>query len=292
MLSVDMLEKCSTIQEALEKLQRDEAMMPIAGGTDLLVKLRGGILPEHSRLLDISCLSEMRGIHAGESLVRIGALTPHQIVAENEIIRRYYPGLAAACGKVGSLQIRNHASIGGNIANASPAADSVPVLAALDARLCCESLESDGSKRRRITGVEEYLRDKAGGRLPGRELITEICLDMPAQGDTCVYYKVGGRKSLAIAICSCAVARKNGAYQIAFGSMSQYVERLTEVEKYVNEHKRYSQKEMLAVLRQCLTPISDVRASAQYRILTAANILGILLEECGEEVIWDNGASC
>ena len=117
-----------TLREALALL-RDEPLVPLAGCTDVYVGLNFGTQPP-GRYLDLSGLRELRGLRrgAGGALV-IGAMTTFAELARNPLVRRHAPTLAAAARQIGGAQIQNRATLGGNIANASPAADGVPVLA-------------------------------------------------------------------------------------------------------------------------------------------------------------------
>src|SRR5437879_3152700 len=125
----------TSLMEALDRLtQNDGAWKPCAGGTDLMVLLEAGKLP-HKNYVDIWNLKELRGIEVSDDRVTLGALTTYTEIQNHEALREEFPMLCQAASETGGLAIQNRGTLGGNIANASPAADSPPALLAYDAEL-------------------------------------------------------------------------------------------------------------------------------------------------------------
>ncbi len=204
-----------TLREASEFLREHaEHARVIAGGTDVLVQLRRR--PERGRtdglrwLVDISRIPGLAGVSSASGTIRIGALTTHEEIARNPIIRKGAPLLAEACASVGSPQIRARGTIGGNIMNASPAADTIPALVALSARVRLSDL--GGTRDILITDIfEGPYRNSAQ---PG-EVLVEVYFD--ALPPTCrsAFVKLGRREALAIARLSCAVViERDGAGRV------------------------------------------------------------------------------
>src|SRR5256714_6607398 len=133
-----------SLSEALDVLAKDDGKwQPFAGGTDLMVLLESGKLP-HKNYLNIWNLNELRGIEISNEHVTLGALTTYTEVQANEILRREFPMLCQAASETGGLAIQNRGTLGGNIANASPAGDSPPALLVYDAEL--ELVSASGSR--------------------------------------------------------------------------------------------------------------------------------------------------
>jgi carbon-monoxide dehydrogenase medium subunit/xanthine dehydrogenase FAD-binding subunit len=196
----------------------------IAGGTDLLIAVRRGqwppagsrgaeeqgavpidnLSPERTRawVVDVSCLQELRGIRDHEGLiVSIGAACTHTQVAESTEIKRFAPMLAVASESVGSVQIRNRGTIGGNIMNASPAADTLPALVALDARAVLVSPSGT-----RELAVAELVTGPYRTCAREDEILARVEFQKLPQGARMAFTKLGRRSSMAIARLSCAVA--------------------------------------------------------------------------------------
>src|SRR5262245_9798196 len=123
-----------SLREALRQLRDEPALVPAAGCTDLYVALNFGTL-EARRFLNLWRLRELRGIRRQDGALRIGALTTYSELQRSPLVNRDLPMLVAAAREIGGVQIQNRGTIGGNIANASPAGDTLPVLAAADARV-------------------------------------------------------------------------------------------------------------------------------------------------------------
>ena len=179
--------KPESLQQALEYLNQYNAKVkPYAGGTDLMVQLREGSsrLKDVEYLMDLQDIAELRGIEVKDDCISIGAMTSHTQVNESEVLRRYVP--------VGSTQIRNKGTVGGNICNASPAADTLSPFVSLNARLTVVSV--DGAREVMVKDAME----KAGKlKLAANEMVTRIVIDR-LDGYETAFIKLGRRKALAI----------------------------------------------------------------------------------------------
>lgn len=250
-----------SLTHALELL-RDEPRTPLAGTTDLFVELNFGTLkPRH--FLDIWPLDELREItEQGEMLV-LGALASFTSLIGSPLVQRRLPMLVEAARLVGGIQIQNRGTLGGNIANASPAGDSLPVLAAADAVLLLRS----HSGERRVPFNEFYTGYRKSVLRPD-ELIVAVLVP-PVEG-TQFFRKVGTRAALAISKVVMAAVR-GPTPRIAFGSVAPTVIRARRTEAALAGGE--SLEAALAVLSEELAPIDDLRSTASYRRQVAANLV-------------------
>ncbi len=209
-----------SLSEALTIVASDGgAWRPFAGGTDLMVLLEAGKLP-HKNYLNIWNLSELRGIEVSDAYVSLGALTTYTEVHNHEILRAEFPMLCQAAKETGGIAIQNRGTLGGNIVNASPAADSPPALLAYDAEL--ELVSKHGERR------VPYLKFHTGYKqmdIRPDELLRAIRLPRAANRLTHYYRKVGTRKAQAISkVCFAAVGSMNDgkieSVRIALGSIA------------------------------------------------------------------------
>jgi CO/xanthine dehydrogenase FAD-binding subunit len=187
--------KVSSIEQLLQKIDEPEARI-LCGGTDLLVKMRSKLIRPRL-LLDISEIEELRGIREGNGEIEIGAaVTEGEIIASKGIVERL-PLLVTALLQLGSVQIRNRGTLGGNLVNASPAADSAIPLLLYDAAVILQSRSGE----RRVS-VEEFLRGPGKTALVPGELLRAIVIPIPSEKFSPFLHKVGRRKALTIAIAS------------------------------------------------------------------------------------------
>lgn len=186
--------RVSTLEEALQACKAANGpVLYFAGGTDILVKAREAECYADRHVIDIYGVEELRGVSDEDSQLKIGALTTHTQIAENPLIRQYARILSLASATVGSLQIRNHATIGGNIGNASPAADSFAALTLLDAEVEINRL---GEVRREKIG--EVIARPYRTTLSDRDVITRVIVKKLPAGTVSDFYKLGRRRALAI----------------------------------------------------------------------------------------------
>lgn len=252
-----------------------EGARPFAGGTDLMVELEAGTL-RGRRFVNLWPLAELRGVTPGADRLRIGALTTYTDLLASDVIHREYPMLAAAARETGSVAIQNRGTLGGNLANASPAADSPPVLLAYGAEV-----ELWSETGRRVVPYETFHRGYKQTALREGELIASVLLPRRGAGPDGAwrerFRKVGARRAQAIAKLSlAAVARVEGGVlrqlRLAFGSMGPVPLRCRRMEAAILAGHPPPLDE--------LTPVDDLRSTAAYRLRVARNLLETFLREC------------
>lgn len=259
-----------TVAEAVEMLRAQGPLVPLAGCTDVYVGLNFGTLAA-TRFMDVWPLRELRGIGEMDGGVRIGALTTHTDLATSPLIAERLPMLAAACREVGGVQIQNRGTLGGNVANASPAGDTLPVLAAADAVVVLRSV--DGERRIPINAF--YTGYRASHMRPD-ELI--VAIEVPRVDGAQWLRKVGTRAAQAISKVVMAAVRGDRP-RIALGSVAATVVRLPRTEDALAAGA--SLDEAREVLMDEIHPIDDIRSTADYRRRVAANLLARWWAESG-----------
>ena len=254
--------------------------MPIAGGTDVMVLYAAGKLPAR-KLVSIAKLPELIGIEATGGEVRIGASCTYSEVRNHELIAREFPLLALAARWTGSIANQNRGTLGGNIANASPAADSLPALLVYEADLILISARGE----RRVPYVSFHTGYKQMQLAPD-ELIRSICLKRGFSGYVHHGRKVGARNAQAISkVCIAALGRLNGSsvvdVRIALGSVAPIPLRLKNVEEAATGKAVDPALIRLAqnITRTAIQPIDDIRSTARYRSAVAANLVGEFFEQ-------------
>jgi CO/xanthine dehydrogenase FAD-binding subunit len=264
-----------SLSEALDVLAKDDGeWQPFAGGTDLMVLLEAGKLP-HKNYLNIWNLSELRGIEINDSQVTLGALTTYTEIQEQETLRAEFPMLCQAASETGGLAIQNRGTIGGNIVNASPAADSPPALLVYDAEL--EIVSIKGS---RTIPYHSFHTGYKQMDIRPDELLRAVRLPRVAKGSTHYYRKVGTRKAQAISkICFAGRARMDADLiadvRIALGSVAPIPIRCMRTEsvlrnKAINSDTIAAAK---AALTNEISPIDDLRSTRDYRLRVSLNLL-------------------
>jgi CO/xanthine dehydrogenase FAD-binding subunit len=247
---------------------------PFAGGTDLMVLLEAGKLP-HKNYLNIWNFAELRGIEVTDSQVTLGALTTYTEIQEHETLRAEFPMLCQAASETGGLAIQNRGTLGGNIVNASPAADSPPALLAYDAEL--EFVSATGS---RTIPYHSFHTGYKQMDMRGEELLRAIRLPRTSKGLSHYYRKVGTRKAQAISkICFAGAARMDGDQiadiRIALGSVAPIPIRCLQTENALRN--QIVNPDALAAARSALTaeiaPIDDLRSTRSYRLRVSLNLL-------------------
>lgn len=258
----------------LEKWGPDAAV--IAGGTDLVVQLKDKVTSPKA-LIDIGHVPELCGIKETEGCdVWIGALSTHAEIASSTIVKEAAPLLAHACALVGSPQIRNRGTIGGNISTASPAGDTIPALYVLEA-----SVEILGPKGKRVVPVESFFQGPKKSALAPCEIVLGVKFPKLGKDHVSFFRKLGQRKSLAISIVSVAFAgrcQEPGLFtgvRIALGAVAPTVVRARTVENAICNMKldpKSLEYVSRLAFRDCV-PITDVRGSEGYRQMMACNLL-------------------
>lgn len=251
-----------TLAEALQTLQTEPALRVIAGGTDVYPSL--GEAAARAELLDITGLSDLRGVHCGPDGLHIGALASWTDVQRADLPPGYR-ALQQAGREVGSAQIQNAGTVAGNVVNASPAADGTVALMALDALV--DIAGPAGNRRVPLAGFVTGVRKVA--LAPG-ELVTGLHLP-PVRGRS-EFLKLGARKYLVISIAMVAVHVETGSdgaitrAAVAVGACSPVARRLPALEAALVGARLDDLAQVVrAGLIEGLAPISDVRAGADYR---------------------------
>jgi CO/xanthine dehydrogenase FAD-binding subunit len=259
------LERPRSLKAALSMLARDPGLTPIAGCTDIYVLMQFGALTER-RFIDLWPLDELRGIAVHGDTLRIGALTTYTEMIASPIVNRRLPMLVAAAREIGGAQIQNRGTLGGNVANASPAGDTLPVLAAADARVV---LRSDRGQRT-VPFESFYTGYRASVRQPA-ELIAAI--EFPPVRGRQWWRKVGTRRAQAISKIMIAAVRgaKGAEVRVAFGSVGPTVILAKKAAAIL--HYGGSIADAQAALLTEMTPIDDIRSTRGYRTAVAANLL-------------------
>src|SRR6202051_887498 len=258
--------------------------LPIAGGTDVMVQYAAGKLPAR-KLVSIWNLPELRRIEVTAGEVRIGAGCTYTDLCRHEIIGREFPILRSAARWTGGIANQNRGTIGGNIVNASPAADSLPALLVYDAELILVSVR--GERRLPYAGFHTGYKKTL---LAADELVQSVCLPRRFVGYFSHARKVGARNAQAISkVCIAALGRiADGAVEdirIALGSVAPVPLRLTETEKIMRGRKIDSALLLLArkTANAEIRPIDDIRSTAKYRAAVAGNLVLEFLDRLRSE---------
>jgi CO/xanthine dehydrogenase FAD-binding subunit len=268
------LRRAASLGEALSWMASDGGVWrPFAGGTDLMVLLEAGKL-DHHRFLDLWGLAELRGIRVDDDGVTLGALTTYTDVRRHPVLQAEFPLLCRAAAETGGIATQNRGTIGGNIANASPAADTPPALLAHDAEL--ELLSVRGTRRvpygRFHTGYKKM--DLAPDEIIGRVRLPR------RRGWVETYRKVGTRRAQAISkVCVAAAARLDdgviGDVRIALGGVAPTVVRAEAAEASLRGEWLTPDAIARAAghLAAAIAPIDDIRSTARYRSAVARDIV-------------------
>ncbi len=193
------------LQYALEILDDEENIKVLAGGTDFLVDMKEeeDFLAGCSGILDLTDIEELKGIEQRDDHVEIGALVTHRELVRSDIIQEHYPALAQAARTIGSTQIRNRGTIGGNICNAAACADTFGPLVAFEADVELESLAGT-----RVMPAGEFVEWPYQTKLRDDELLTRFRLPLPEAGTFSSFQKIGRRQAVAITRVSLALAAR------------------------------------------------------------------------------------
>lgn len=252
----------SSVDEALRMLRDDRPLAPLAGCTDLYVLLQFGTLRAR-RFLDLWPLEELRRIRLRGDVLEIGALATYTSIIRSPDVQRRLPILAAASREIGGVQIQNRGTLGGNIANGSPAGDTLPVLAMAEAVLVLRSATGE----RRVP-FNEFYTGYRESVLREDELI--VAIEVPPIDGVQWFRKVGTRAAQAISKVVIAALR-SGRPRIAIGSVAPTVLRVPRTEEALAGGA--SIDEAARVLEEEISPIDDIRSTAEYRRRVTSNLL-------------------
>lgn len=279
------LEAVRDLSDVLDRLAREPGRWKLlAGGTDLMVLLEAGKLP-HRNFLSVWNLPELRGIEVAPDAVTIGAATTYTELRLNETLLREFPLLCQAASETGAIATQNRGTIGGNIANASPAADSPPALLVYDAEI--ELVSARGARWRPLQGFYSGYKQMD---LRSDELVRRIRLPRGRKSWRHRYRKVGTRRAQAISkVCFAGSARveqgRIADIRLAFGSVAPIVLRPVETERFLRGEKISAAVARAAAekLAQEVTPIDDMRSTAKYRRRVAQNLFLEFIEMLSSE---------
>jgi CO/xanthine dehydrogenase FAD-binding subunit len=270
-----------TLTDAYAALaERPNELKVIAGGTDLMVLINAHQLRDQE-FLDIWAIDELRGITVEGEFIRIGALTTYTHIIRSSLVQQYAPSLTAASRTIGAIQIQNRGTLGGNIVNASPAADSLPVLAAYDAQF-----ELGSARGTRMVSVNEFYTGYRKTVLEPDELVLAVRLPKLADSERDFFWKVGTRRAQAISktVVAARLKANNGVIEsiaIGIGSVAPTVIRARLTEDLLNGSRVTSDRiqEARHSIGAEISPITDLRSNEHYRRVVSGNVLAKLLRQ-------------
>jgi CO/xanthine dehydrogenase FAD-binding subunit len=264
-LSTRTLLQPRSLTDALKMLRDEGPLVPMAGCTDLYVSLNFGTLKD-TRFLNLWGLDGLRKIEVRGDVLAIGALATYTDLIGSPLVRKRIPMLAAAAREVGGVQIQNRGTLGGNVANGSPAGDTLPVLAAADASVVLRS----AIETRRVPFTAFYTGYRQSVRRAG-ELIDGF--EIPAIRGAQWFRKVGTRAAQAISkvVMAGVASSADGSVRIAFGSVAPTVVRATRTEAALAAGATLEDAQR--TLLEEIAPIDDIRSTAEYRRQVASNLL-------------------
>jgi len=299
------IETPATIAEAYATLAgstAEDPITPIAGGTDVMVRITGEIGEPPARMIDLSRLAELRGIAIVGDAVVLGALTTYTGIRRSGVCREHVPALVEAAATIGAAQIQNRGTIGGNAANASPAGDTLPVLLALDASFVLGSPRGE-----RTVSADEFWVAYRRTALAPDELILRVRIPL-ARGRESRFRKIGTRRAQAISKVVLALSWRDGAagpgaagavggsgsagsahngawrdVRLALGSVADRPIRARHAEAVLEGAAPTPETADAAAeaLAAEIQPIDDVRSTADYRRVVAARSLHRLIRDAG-----------
>ena len=279
-----------TLAEAYDLLAGGDGWQPVAGGTDLMVQIAGELVDPPERVLDLWRLDELRGINLGGRELVLGALTTYTEIRRSPLCAKVLPALVEAAATIGAAQIQNRGTIGGNIVNASPAGDTLPIFLATDARIVLGSARGD----REVAASDFWTGYRTTVRMPD-ELLIRVHIPLPL-GRQVRFRKVGTRRAQAISKVVMALAwRPNeverpdsdpspwGDVRLALGSVAERPIRAPRTEAALEgaAPTLETADRAAATLADEIHPIDDVRSTAEYRRTVAARVLHRLIREAG-----------
>lgn len=266
------------------KAEHPEAQF-VAGGTDIMVCLREGIQSPNA-LISFRNIEELRGIEVGASC-RIGGATRLADLLASDALGERYPALASAAARVGSAQIRNVATVGGNLCNASPCADLAPPLLVYEATVRLERVNQHGAREARDMPLAEFFVTPRCTRIEPGEVMTAILLDAQPQGARSAFVKKSRVRMDLAQVSVAALVVMDGSrcarVRLAAGAVAPRPLRLRGVEALLEGQEPTPARlaEARALASEEVSPISDIRAGADYR----RTVTGVLVERTLRELV-------
>jgi CO/xanthine dehydrogenase FAD-binding subunit len=270
---------------AAYRLLAEAAYRPISGGTDVLVALSGGLGAPPERLLDLWRLDELRGIALDGDALIFGALTTYAEIRRSAVCRDLLPAFVEAAATIGAAQIQNRGTLGGNIANASPAGDMLPVLLATDAVIVAGSVRGE-----RSIPAASFWTGYRQTALAGDEIVVRIRIPLVADRQV-RFRKIGTRRAqaiskvvIALSWVSAAPAEPWRSVRLGLGSVAERPIRATATEAFLEGRLPTSDTANTASVRVAaeIEPINDVRSTADYRRAVTGRVLYRLIREAGD----------
>lgn len=271
----------SSLKELFMLLGQHPQAIPMAGGTDLLVRLRGQTAPDDRPLLFLEKVADLRGFRMEGKNLSIGAAETFSRIIADPLVLKHAPMLAVAAEYIGGPALRNMASIGGNICTASPAGDSLLPLYLHEA-----TIEIASSSGMRSLPISTFITGPARNALSTGEIVTKILLPTSDCFPLYHFEKIGLRRSMAIAVASFAgrvrMATDGTVAEARFvwGSVAPTIMRFPALEQHLMGARLDSTTICRAaeIVRSGISPIDDIRATADYRRSVAVNLLIRFLE--------------
>lgn len=280
MINCDKYHLAKNVEDALQALaEAPESARILAGGTDLLLDIQQGRHPPIHTLVDITNIAEMTVLEIRQDEVFVGAGVPHNKIVNSPIIQEHAQALEEACGLIGGPQVRNVATLGGNVGHALPAADGTIALMALGARAEIASLDG-----RRVVALAELFKGPGESTLdPKKEMLVGFYLPLRKEGQGSAFNRVMRPQGVAIAILNCAVWLQVESdviedIRISIGPSGPTPRRMEKAEKVLRNHQpthELIQQAYQAVLDEASLRTSRHRATSDYR----KEIARVLLED-------------
>jgi len=269
--------KPKNLNEAILLLSdlQDKNVMILSGGTDFIPKWKDGII-KPDFVVEIFGIDDLKEVNIGEQEIFIGSAVTFSEMLESETLKKNVPVLIEAVSKIGSPQIRSRATIGGNVANASPAGDSIPPLYVLDAKV---SIASNSSER--IISIEDFFIGPGKSVLNKAEIIKGFFVRKMTEKEKGRFLKIGQRYAMAISKVSVTAlweldSDKIKKIKIAYGAVSPTVIRAYKTEEFLSGKEISGDviKEAMKIVSEEVFPITDIRSTKEYR----REVAGILLK--------------
>ena len=279
--------EASSLKEALTELDAGGTdAKVIAGGTDLVLNMKKKIILPR-QVISLHNLNELDFVRSQDSEIRIGALTRHADLAADPLLKMHFPILCEAVGLIGSWQIRNVGTLGGNICNASPAADSAPPLLVLNAQLILAS-----KKAEKKIPLDAFFTGPGESVLEPNQILKEIVIKHPQHPSAGCYLKLRRRKAVDVSLAGVAFQAETAAdgktlakVGIALGGVAPTPIRVAEAEAVLVglslDEARAKISDCAKITVKAASPIDDVRATASYR----RAIIDAFLRQCADKVL-------
>ena len=287
MATIEKYAAPESLEEAVRLVAGGDATL-LAGGTDLMPRMRAGLADLRPVLVNTRGIPELRGVSADGRTIRIGALATVTEILESDILRKQAKILVETADSFAGGQIRNTATIGGNIVNASPAGDMIIPLILLDAEVDLASAEGNAVAER-ADPIADFFTGPGETVMRPNEILTAVKFKAPGDGFIARFEKFGSRPSMDISIVSVGIAgiKSGGALKsarVAFGAVAPVPLRGRSTEAAVEGKILDAETVAVAALTAAgeVSPISDVRASAWYRTELVRTLTERLLRDVGK----------